>query len=400
MTRAAMFRLAALALGLVAAAGVVLVAEVRTGRHEAETGVLFPVDEPGRKYALDPDRVPDLNPAGFNDGEWVRPKPDGTLRVALLGDSVAFGSGLAQDEVFPQIAEALVREAGRPIEVLNLSIYGYDVEQEAATLRYQGWDLEPDLVVYAWFSNDQIPSTLLRVGSEDLPVFVGTALPPGLELQGGDALVWLARRSALARRYLGDKVARHMKTGKSKRGDDAFFDAHLQSMIADAAAHDVPLVVYGVAPHVLADPDLDRCDTNTGRGSRFCSSQLARHEDMWRQMHALGLPFVSSVPWLRGGDALSYFRTQNPEDPHHPNAGGHKLLGAGLADLVSRWDDGVDLRVAHPPPDAPAGKQPRRRASPDGAKGPPLSDSEAFTGPTGDPAVDERSNRPPRPDKR
>lgn len=398
MSRVALFRVLAVALGLSVALGAVAAVELRMRADETDTALRFPADEPGRKYALDPDEVPSLNGDGFNDTPFVRPKPEGSVRVALLGDSVAYGSGIPKPAVFPNAAEALLVEGGRPVEILNLAIYGYDAEQIAATMRHRGWELEPDLVVYAYFTNDHIPSTLLRVGDDDAPVFVGTSLPPGLDLPAADLLLALAPRSAMVRRWLGATVARHLAEGGHSRGDEDFFTRHLEALVADCAAHDVPLVVYGLPPHVLADPDPDRCNDSMQRGARFCSSQLDRLDAVHRQVDALGVPFEPALPWLRKGRDRSYYR-DGVDDPHHPSAAGHGLFAEGLADLVRRWMDGEALGQA-----APAARDRRRprtgggreRGLPDGAKGPPLPDDEAADLP---PEVSERSNRPRRPDR-
>ena len=360
--RRAVFALAAIALGFCLAAAPVVAIEVRMRAEESDSGLVLDGLEPGRKYALDPARVDGLNPDGFNDDPWARDKEPGSLRVVLLGDSVAYGSGLPKSRVFPQQAEALLASGARPVEVLNLSIYGYDVEQIAATARSTAWELDPDLVVYAWFTNDHMPSELLRVGDADAPVFVGTALPEGLALPLGDLSLRLAPRSAMARRYLGAHVARHRAEHRRDREDPAFFDRHFDALVADAAAHGVPLVVYGLVPHVLADPDLARCSETVGQGRAFCAAQLARFEGAWRDMSAKGVPFVPSLPWLRSGERRSYYRGGTTEDAHHPNAEGHLLFARGLAQLVERWAAGDDLRAAYLPP--PTRDERRRKRSP------------------------------------
>ncbi len=392
MSRIALFRVAAVLLGLGIGLGAAAAVELQLRAEEVDTALRFPADEPGRKYALDPDAVGDLNADGFNDTAWARPKPDGVVRVALLGDSVAFGSGLPQAAVFPSAAEERLRQDGRAIEILNLAIYGYDVEQVAATLRHRGWALEPDLVVYAYFTNDHIPSTLLRVGADDAPVFVGTSLPPGLDLPAADLLLALAPRLAVVRRGLGARVARHLAEGGHGRGDEAFFARHLEALAADCAARGVPLVVYGLPPHVLADPDLERCDASVDQGARFCRSQVERLDRIHRQVVGLGVAFEPALPWLRQGDARSYFR-EGVSDPHHPNADGHARFAAGLADLIARWADGEPVGQA--PPEERGAR--RGKGRPEDPNRPPPPDEEAASDLP--PEVSERSNRPPRPDR-
>ena len=80
--------------------------------------------------------------------------------VLVLGDSMTWGTGPAE-EAWPRLAEARL---GAGWEVLNFSHYGYDIAQSLAVLRQHGWAYGPDLVVYAAYTNDPIPSRVVEVG--------------------------------------------------------------------------------------------------------------------------------------------------------------------------------------------------------------------------------------------
>lgn len=344
-------------LGLAVAGGLVAVAEHRAREFERSNGMVFPWHEPGRKFALVPkDELSPLNSAGFNDREFEEARTPGRTRVVVLGDSVTYGSGVPTAEVYPRVAEGLLRERGQDLEIYNLAIYGYDVEQVAATLRHVGWRYQPDLVVYAAFTNDHIPTRLLRVGSEGLPVFVGVELEEELAVLSPELSVAAARTSALARRFLGARVARALAAsreagsgrGAGQPGDESWFQEHLEAMAADAADRGVPLVVYGLGPHVLAGGEAT-CEVE-GRGELFCAQQRLEVDRLHQAAHDAGLPFLSALPFYEAAPQTSFYRDE-VDDPHHPNAAGHEVLAAGLARLVEDWQAGA-LELSAPAPRA------------------------------------------------
>ncbi|MGK0303400.1 MAG: hypothetical protein ACI89X_004293, partial [Planctomycetota bacterium] len=70
-----------------------------------------------------------INSAGMRDREYDLAKPAGTTRIAVLGDSHPFGSGVENDEVFENLFEvdlnAREGKDGAGWEVLNFSVNGY-----------------------------------------------------------------------------------------------------------------------------------------------------------------------------------------------------------------------------------------------------------------------------------
>jgi hypothetical protein len=98
-----------------------------------------------------PDRPPATyrtNALGFREPGWSLDQPEGTLRVALLGDSYVFGIGVEGDETLSAAlsAELSRRLPARRLEVLNLGIpgdnLGSHVDVYAAAER-----LSPDVAV-------------------------------------------------------------------------------------------------------------------------------------------------------------------------------------------------------------------------------------------------------------
>ncbi|MGE3171580.1 MAG: GDSL-type esterase/lipase family protein [Planctomycetota bacterium] len=96
------------------------------------------------------------NALGFRGPEVAVPKPAGTFRVLVLGDSVAFGHGVRDEDGFARQLEVLLREAcpAHDVDVVNTAVPGHNTAMEVATLIDKGLALQPDLVVYLFVGND------------------------------------------------------------------------------------------------------------------------------------------------------------------------------------------------------------------------------------------------------
>ena len=99
---------------------------------------------------------------GLRDSVYARPKPDGVFRVVVMGDSVSFGYGVEEAEAYPQVLEELLSELvpDSRIEVVNLSVGGYNAYNEAELLKGVGQSYEPDLVLVQFCINDLNDPTL------------------------------------------------------------------------------------------------------------------------------------------------------------------------------------------------------------------------------------------------
>ena len=101
-----------------------------------------------------------INSDGMRDREHPLNKPQGTIRVAVLGDSYAEAMQVAEDKTFWRILEAQLTQCdaypGTPIEVLNFGVSGYGTGQSLMALRSRVWKYAPDIVLLAFLSGNDV----------------------------------------------------------------------------------------------------------------------------------------------------------------------------------------------------------------------------------------------------
>jgi lysophospholipase L1-like esterase len=95
-----------------------------------------------------------INSQGLRGPETTVGKPAGVTRIAVLGDSIAFGYWVEEKDGFPRQLEAMLASGGRRVEVLDFGVPGYNLEQQIAALRARALAFEPDVVVVAFCLND------------------------------------------------------------------------------------------------------------------------------------------------------------------------------------------------------------------------------------------------------
>ncbi len=96
-----------------------------------------------------------INAAGYRGREFTVERVPATARVAVLGDSFAFGQGVKDGDVFAALLEkSLPACPGSGVEVYNFSVPAYATIHEAALLESDVLAYRPDLVVVWYFLND------------------------------------------------------------------------------------------------------------------------------------------------------------------------------------------------------------------------------------------------------
>jgi hypothetical protein len=134
-----------------------------------------------------------LNEYGYRGPALALPRDHHSTRLVVLGDSVAFGLGVSDDQTFCSLLNA--RANG--MEVANLAVQGYGPDQELLTLERDGLRLEPDVVVLAHCLANDFAEAMLAVSLYDgrMPKPRFTLLGDRMELDDSSLLQSAAGRA-------------------------------------------------------------------------------------------------------------------------------------------------------------------------------------------------------------
>ncbi|MCX5680174.1 MAG: SGNH/GDSL hydrolase family protein [Candidatus Omnitrophica bacterium] len=97
-----------------------------------------------------------INSWGFRGNEPRQAQP-GVLKVLVIGDSIPFGGGIPEEDIFPLQAEMLINKEKAPhttVEVINASFPAYSLEQIKRFYIKKLHDLSYDIVILIFYIDD------------------------------------------------------------------------------------------------------------------------------------------------------------------------------------------------------------------------------------------------------
>jgi len=157
-------------------------------------------------YGMNP-RRPGISAQGLRDRVFAIPKPPGTWRVLVLGDSIAYGVGVDPPQTFAKVLERRLARPGPRVEVVDAGVMGYTAYNEMEYYLARGRDFQPDVVVVAFCMNDVADPELHWSGTRrEVPDVPAEAIPdPAYHATHvarllGPRLPFLGRRSEILRR--------------------------------------------------------------------------------------------------------------------------------------------------------------------------------------------------------
>ena len=96
-----------------------------------------------------------INSQGFRDMEFSVLKRAGTRRIAVVGDSISFGSGIRNiNDAYPKLFEGYLNNGSKKYEVYNFGIPGYDADDELETIKNKVVNYKPDIIIIEYYEND------------------------------------------------------------------------------------------------------------------------------------------------------------------------------------------------------------------------------------------------------
>jgi hypothetical protein len=116
------------------------------------------------------------NSLGLRERDVAKAKKPGTKRVLIIGDSIAYGTGVDAEWRF---SDFLSRALGDGFEVVNAGVCGWGTDQELLFYETRGRALEPDIVILSFtMANDVLNNSLDHL-------FLGSAPKPRFTLSDG-----------------------------------------------------------------------------------------------------------------------------------------------------------------------------------------------------------------------
>lgn len=155
--------------------------------------------DPHTGYALRPDvegpwltenrtRVR-ISAQGLRDHDTAYAKPPEMYRIAIAGDSITEALQVELDATFAMLLEKRYREAGMPVETVNLGLSGAVPAVQLARMAVLGKRFEPDLMLF-----------VINVGDLVAPVMADDSSFPGY-VRAGDGAYRLSYRFRERRSY-------------------------------------------------------------------------------------------------------------------------------------------------------------------------------------------------------
>lgn len=321
------------------------VAAERDRTFDAALGWKLPPGETIREVTADYDVVYVANAQGFRS-LYDFAAPTTMRRIAFLGDSFTFGSGVREAETFvAHVERSLAGAEPGAVQALNYGIGGFGIDQMGLTLEHEALPRGADLVVLSFIRQDLDRSlSSYRQGHIWLekPAFHlehGVLVRTTAANRPGPLASWLAQDLRLGRlgRKTVDALANRWPIGDRWRLNRALF-ARIRDTCAAAG---VPLLVV----HLPVNPQ--------ARAPLYAS-----------EFAQLGIEFLDLAPFLPAAAEDLYF----PHD-HHFTPAGHRFAGQAIARRIAArgWirapaPERRDLRgqaggSAHSPPARERGEQ-------------------------------------------
>lgn len=275
------------------------------------------------------------------DEEIPYQKSDAVKRIILLGDSFGMGYGVDLEDTFSNQMIRFLERAGIQCEIVNLSVSGHGTAEQLITLREEGLQYRPDLVLLAWQGSDiadNIRANLFRL-EEDHLVRASKTYLPGVKTR---EFLFQFAIYRLAAEY-----------------------SHLYSCVRENTAH---LVKYKVLPAIRRLSSKGNPSQNSAAGSIEDAARyrerlaMALLEEIRRECNSHGANFLvfdiprrlsrtefkSSFPWKESGGQLPFyvfspielFKQQNGKKLYWEKSHGHftplgcRVAGQGLAKFI------------------------------------------------------------------
>ena len=244
------------------------------------------------------------------------PKRPGIFRIIVLGDSLTYGKGIAQEDTYPAV---IGRELGKRfrVEVLNVGVEAVQSEDIYRILRDKLPILRPDLVVYGVCLNDFLPS---GVGQYESTPRLTVPVPFKARFRRHTLLGYL-----LDRKY--DALLIRLGIRDDFLGDILRNFGDYQARFAGDVKAMNDLVMHSGLPPMVAMV-LDQFLDTKGKG--FAVGQVAE-----RLMSAAGIQVIPSEGYIRQNEGRTLEWRVSPWEGH-PNEKANRVFAAEITRVLEQ----------------------------------------------------------------
>lgn len=250
---------------------------------------------------------------GIRDRHYDEEKPPNGVRIVTIGDSVGYGfcndrEVLSPDQVFAKQLERNLQQSSKsPVEVINLSVSGYDTVQEVEFLVEKGLALDPDVVLVQYCLNDNFDASLeLRFLNRNPQFGIDGVIAQRLFLKSHLLrLIWLTG-------WAREKQPKRETVSRTEKGF---------RRLSELAKE------YGFQPVIVVFPLLEPLE-----GYRWHQ----HHRQAARLAKKYGLPVLDLLDAFSEASSGDLKRLQGRCNREHPDETGHRVAALEIEQFLER----------------------------------------------------------------
>lgn len=280
-----------------------------------------------------------INRDGFIGRDYSYSKPENTIRILTIGDSLTEAFQVSEEKSYSQLLEENLKNnfKNNDFEVLNMGIAGYGTQREYYVLKDTGLKFNPDIAVFGFFTGNDFSDNMTENINPD------TSFSKYRDIKNRVKL--FARNHSVAWRFIlrkksknkilayllnknTDDVAEDLRGGKKNQDDDVQKQLDrsigLLRSVKKLSDNNNIVLVIAILP---SGGQVYGKDNNFGELENGLISFLEKERINYVDL----LPYFKNWAKLNSGQVLYW-----PIDGH-PNEYGHYVIATGVGEYLTNF---------------------------------------------------------------